>query len=89
MGTELTIYGAAIATVLSVWGIVWKMTQDVKKEGHDGRSTLYRRFDEYKEHLERTHVSKEVHNIQYTQIEKKMDEIAADVKTLVRKANGG
>jgi len=85
-------YYAALATVLAVMGIVWKMNADIKKncERHlkhcaDGRDTVYRRFDEYKEHLERTHVSKEVHDIKYDQIKESVDEIKADVKELLNR----
>ena len=79
------IYSIGIGTAGVIIAAVWNMAESCKKS----ITTVYRRFDEYKSHLEKTHVSKEVHNIQYAQIEKKMDEIAADVKTLVRKANGG
>ena len=79
------IYAGGIATAMVIIASVGKMANDCKKS----IQIVYKRFDDYKEHLERTHVSKEVHNIQYAQIEKKMDEIAADVKTLIKKANGG
>ena len=78
------IYATGIGTAIIVIGAVWNMSNDCKKS--IGR--VYSRFDEYKQHLETTHVSREVHDIKYKQLEKLLDEIKVDVKTLVRKANG-
>lgn len=88
-------YYAAIITVLAVFGLVLKMTTDMKKhcEEHatdceEHRSTLYRRFDEYKKHMEGTHVSEKVCGILHEQLNKDVAEIKSDVKELLRKANG-
>lgn len=88
-------YYAAIATVLAVFGLVWKMTADMKKhcekhveECSSHRSTMYRRFDEYKKHMEGTHVSEKVCGILHEQLNKDVSEIKSDVKELLRKANG-
>jgi len=89
MGPELTIYGTAIGTVLAVWGIVWKMTESIKKEGVDARSVLYRRFDEHKDHVDKNFVSDKICTIINQQMRQDLAEIKADVKTLIRKANGG
>ena len=65
------------------------MANDCKKS----ISRVYQRFDEYKDHLEemsfKNFVTKEVHDIKYDQLKSSLDEIKSDVKTLVRKANGG
>jgi len=79
------IYSIGIGTAVVIIAAVWNMAEGCKKS--IGR--IYLRFDEYKQHLESTHVSKEVHDIKYQQLEKTLDEIRLDVKTLVRKANGG
>jgi len=79
------IYSIGIGTALAIIAAVWNMAEGCKRS--IGR--VYTRFDEYKQHLEATHVSKEVHDIKYDQLEKLLDEIKSDVKTLVRKANGG
>ena len=89
MGTEITIYGAAIATVLSVWGIVWKMTESIKRDGSDSRAVLYRRFDEYKSHVDKNFVSDKICTIINQQMRQDLAEIKADVKSLLKKANGG
>jgi len=86
---ELTIYGAAVATVLSVWGIVWKMTESIKKEGSEARGTLYRRFDEHKAHVDRNFVSDKICTIINQQMKRDLEEIKKDVKELLKKANGG
>ena len=83
------IYGAALATVISVWGIVWKMTADLKKEGSAKRDMIWRRYDEYKKHLEETHVSKEVCGILHKQICEDIVEIKADVKKLLIMVKNG
>jgi len=91
-------YYAAIGTVLSVFILVWKMTNDVrrgcdkkmadcKKECDDHRTVVYRRFDEHKDHMETTHVSKEVHDIKYEQMKETMDEIKTDVKELLNRGS--
>ena len=78
------VYAVGISTAVIVIGAVWNMSETCKRS----ISRIYTRFDEYKQHLESTHVSKEVHDIKYQQLEKTLDEIRLDVKTLVRKANG-
>jgi histidinol dehydrogenase len=84
-----SIYGAAIGTVLAVWGIVWKMTESIKKEGNDARSVLYRRFDEHKEHVDKNFVSDKICALINKQMKEDLTEIKADVKSLLKKANGG
>ena len=79
------IYSIGIGTAVVIIAAVWNMAEGCKKS----ISRVYTRFDEYKQHLEQTHVSKEVHDIKYDQLKASLDEIKSDVKTLVRKANGG
>ncbi len=77
-----------IATGLSLlatfWGITWKMGQDCDKK----IGTIYRRFDEYKAHLEDTHVRREVCELHVHQISNDLQEVKADVKALLKLANG-
>ena len=88
MGTW-NIYFAAVGNVVAVWGIVWKMTSTAEKTGSDARQVIYKRFDEYKKHLEETHVSKEVCGILHNQIVEDVCEIKADVKKLLLMAKNG
>ena len=82
---NIEVYATAVGTIAIVTGVmVATMRECSRKVG-----VIFKRFDDYKDHLERTHVSKEVHDIKYQQLEKTLDEIRLDVKTLIRKANGG
>lgn len=83
---HIEIYATAIGTILAVIGIAWKMATDTKKE----IGTVWKRFDQYKTHLEDTHVSKEVCGILHKQICEDIVEIKADVKKLLlmAKVNG-
>lgn len=76
--------GGLISIVGVFWGITWKMGQDTDKK----LGTMYRRFDEYKEHLENTHTRKEVCDVKHEQITHDLAEIKKDVKELLKKANG-
>ena len=83
--TEILIPMATGFSLLATfWGITWKMSQDTDKKF----GTMYRRFDEYKDHLERTHTRKEVCDVKHEQIATDLTEIKKDVKELLKKANG-
>ena len=79
------IYSTGTGTAIVVITVVAAMAAECRKS--IGR--VYQRFDEYKEHLEKTHVSREVHDIKYEQLKGDLKEIKADVKSLLKKANGG
>jgi len=78
------IYATGIGTAIIIVGAVWNMSEGCKRS----INRVYSRFDEYKQHLENTHVSKEVHELKYDQLKDALDEIKIDLKILVRKANG-
>jgi hypothetical protein len=80
---NIEVYIAAVVTVIAVFGIVWKMTEANKKQ--IGR--MYGRFDEYKAHLEESHVSKEVCGILHNQICEDIVEIKADGKATQKAVN--
>lgn len=75
----IEIYATAIATIMIVLGIAWKMNKEV--------GTLWKRFDQYKRHLEETHVSKEVCGILHNQICEDIVEIKADGKATQKLLN--
>ena len=79
------IYAAAIATVMAVVGLVLGMAKECKNQ----IATVYKRFDQYKQHMEGTHVSKEVCGILHNQIIEDLVELKADVKKLLIMAKNG
>ena len=78
---NIEIYATAIATIMVVIGVVITMATECKKQ----IGTVYRRFDEYKDHIEKTHVSKEVCGILHHQICDDINEIKRDVKELLKR----
>ena len=74
------IYAVGIGTATAVITVVAKMSNDYKKS----ISRVYDRFDEYKQHLESTHVSKELFSIIHKQLVVDISEIKADVKQLLK-----
>lgn len=81
----MEVWYAALGTVVAVFGITWKMCSNSDKKVN----TVFKRFDEYKKHLEETHVSKEVCGILHNQIVEDIVEIKADVKELLTRAKNG
>ena len=81
----MEVWYAALGTIVAVFGITWKLCdKSDKKVG-----TVFKRFDEYKKHLEETHVSKEVCGILHNQICEDIVEIKADVKELLTRSKNG
>ena len=76
--------GAIVSLLAAFWGITWKMSDAMDKK----MGRMYQRFDEYKEHLEGTHVRREVCNIMHEQLRNDVTEIKKDVKDLLKLANG-
>jgi hypothetical protein len=85
---HITDYVVALSTLVAVFGMVWKMTSDMRKHCEDRIGGMYKRFDQHKERIEETHVSKEVCTILHNQLVEDIHEIKSDVKQLLRKANG-
>ena len=73
-----------LGLLATFWGIAWKMSQDTDKKV----ARMFQRFDEYKEHLEVTHVRREVCDIMHEQLRTDVTEIKKDVKDLLKLANG-
>ena len=71
--------------LLALFIMVFKNNSDVNTKV----SRVYQRLDEYKSHFEDKHVSKDICQILHKQIKDDVAEIKADVKTLIRKSNGG
>ena len=78
---NMEVYATAIGTIVIVLGVAWRTNEKV--------GTIFKRFDQYKRHLEETHVSKEVCGILHNQICEDIVEIKADVKELVKIAKNG
>jgi hypothetical protein len=74
------IYGIGIASAVGLITAVSVMATDCKKS----ISRVYERFDEYKAHMESTHVSKEFFALVHKQLVEDIIEIKGDVKTLLR-----
>lgn len=74
------IYGIGITTAAGIVGVVGAMAADCKKN----INRVYERFDEYKQHMENTHVSKEFFALVHKQLVEDILEIKQDVKTLLR-----
>jgi hypothetical protein len=81
---NIEVYATAIGTIMAVIGITWTMCGNTEKK----INTVFRRFDDYKHHLEETHVSKEVCGILHKQICEDIVEIKADIKKLLSWTNG-
>ena len=71
--------------LLALFAFLWKSIGDQNKK----ISRVYGRFDEYKNHFEEKHVSKDICQILHKGIKDDVSEIKADVKSLLRKSNGG
>jgi len=74
------IYSIGIGTAVGIIGMVTVMAAECKKN----ISRVYERFDEYKQHMEETHVSKEFFALVHKQLVEDIIEIKGDVKTLLR-----
>jgi len=74
------IYGTGIGTAVVIITVVAGMAGECKKN----ISRVYERFDEYKTHMESTHVSKEFFALVHKQLVEDIVEIKQDVKTLLR-----
>lgn len=86
--TEWVVSGG----LLAILGFTIKLNGDISKarsESQDKVERVYERFDEYKESFENKHVSKDICQVLHKQIKDDVAEIKADVKTLIRKSNGG
>ena len=75
---------SAVGIVLTFLGITWKMTKDLRDERDAKLSTVFKRFDEFKDHVNDSHVSKEMFTFVHKQLVSDLVEIKADVKTLLR-----
>jgi len=73
-----------LGVLATFWGITWKMGTDT--DSKIGR--IYKRFDEYKDHIEDTHTRREVCTIIHEQVASDLTEMKKDIKALLRLANG-
>ena len=80
----IPILVSAIAVVLTFLGIMWKMTKDLRDERDEKLGGVFKRFDEFKEHVRDSHVSKEMFAFVHKQMVQDIGEIKNDVKTLLR-----
>ena len=74
------IYGIGIGSAVGIITVVSVMANECKKN----INRVYERFDEYKQHMEETHVSKEFFAFVHKQLVEDILEIKSDVKTLLR-----
>ena len=84
----MTEYWIALGTIGTIIGLVWSITSGMKKSCDNKIRRMYARFDEYKAHLERTHISREVHDIKYRELKDTTEEIKSDVKLLLQRSGG-
>ena len=80
---------AALGTIVVVIGVTLTMCGKAERKVSETKQVLFKRFDEYKKHMEETHVSKEVCGILHKQICEDIVEIKADVKKLLLMAKNG
>lgn len=81
----MEVWYAAVATVVAVFGVTFTLCSKTEKKV----GTVFKRFDEYKQHIEETHVSKEVCGILHNQIVEDVVEIKSDVKQLLIMVKNG
>ena len=81
----MEVWYAAIGTVVAVFGVTAMLCGKTEKK----IGTVFKRFDEYKKHIEETHVSKEVCSILHNQICEDIVEIKSDVKELLTRSKNG
>ena len=65
--------------------LIWRIHvngQNTMKEKVDG---VFKRFDQFKRDTKQDYVSKDVHKIIYEKMDRDIQEIKTDVKTLLRK----
>ena len=80
MTGQVAIYIVEGGFLLGMLGFMWKISYDHSK----GITTIFRRFDEYKESVKKDHVNKDVCKILHETLDRDVKEIKADVKTLIR-----
>jgi len=78
------VLGSAIAIILTFLGVTWKMTKDLRDERTKEIGGVFKRFDEFKDHIRESHVSKEMFAFVHKQMVQDIGEIKNDVKTLLR-----
>ena len=69
------------AILLGVFGLMWKM----QAESTNKIGIMFKRFDEYKEKMKVDHVSRDVCKIVHENVNRDLQEIKADVKTLLNR----
>jgi chromosome condensin MukBEF ATPase and DNA-binding subunit MukB len=80
--------GTALGMVTIITGVAWKLTYEVRDHCDGAIKRMYERFDEYKEHLESTHTRREVCEVLHKQLTLDVAEMKADIKSLLKLANG-
>ena len=78
---HLTPYFIEGAVVVGMLGFMWKIATDASNRS----ATLFKRFDQFKEDTKRDHVSKDVCAVVHETINRDLQEIKTDVKTLLNR----
>jgi len=65
--------------------LIWRMHTDSKKTMEEKVAGVFKRFDQFKRDVKDDYVSKDVNKIQYDKMDRDIQEIKTDVKTLLRK----
>jgi 3-methyladenine DNA glycosylase Tag len=81
----LTEIFVATGIVIALAGFSWKMVYDQDKK----IDTVFRRFDQYKKHLEETHVSDKICKITHERTDEILADLRADVKEILRELRNG
>jgi len=78
---HITPYVIEGAFMLGIIGFMWKMSAENSRK----TNTLFRRFDDYKKEVKNEHVSKDVCKIIHENMNRDIQEIKSDVKTLLNR----
>jgi len=72
-----------------ILGLIWRIHVNGQKGMEDKVGAVFKRFDQFKRDVKEDYVSKDVNTIQYDKMDRDIQEIKSDVKTLLRKNGFG
>lgn len=83
--------GMIIQVVFSggILGLIWRIHVAGQKTMEEKVAAVFKRFDQFKRDTKTDYVSKDVHKIVYEKMDRDIQEIKTDVKTLLRKNGFG
>lgn len=81
MDTQFISHAIEGGVLLSLLGLMWKVGTDSNSRSQ----TLFKRFDDYKREVKNEHVHKDVCKIIHENMNRDIQEIKTDVKTLINR----